>query len=270
MTNPDDRPVGDRPAGDRPADGRPAGDRIGSAERLQGHSERTTSAPSWIDEVLGASSVAAVPPVTAPPAPLSSPGDLKIPPTPSEMQAQARTQAQDRPAPVRHSPNGSGSGAVPSPSGPQSAGPRPYAEAVDDPWSRAATALHTPSAPVASSTAWGEAGPPMSGMTDGNVAQKKLIAGLLAIFLGGLGVHKFYLNMNTPGLVMLATNLGVWVLALVLGLLLFVVGLFVTMPLAGLVSTGLGIVGLIEGIIYLTKSDADFERDYLIGKKPWF
>ena len=31
-----------------------------------------------------------------------------------------------------------------------------------------------------------------------------------------------------------------------------------------------GLIGLIEGILYLTKSDADFQREYLIGKKPWF
>ena len=40
------------------------------------------------------------------------------------------------------------------------------------------------------------------------MAQKKLIAGLLAIFLGGLGVHKFYLGNTQPGVIMLAATIG--------------------------------------------------------------
>jgi hypothetical protein len=31
-----------------------------------------------------------------------------------------------------------------------------------------------------------------------------------------------------------------------------------------------GIVGFIEGIIYLTKSDEDFYNTYQVGKRPWF
>jgi TM2 domain-containing membrane protein YozV len=30
------------------------------------------------------------------------------------------------------------------------------------------------------------------------------------------------------------------------------------------------IVGLIEGVMYLFKSDAEFEQVYIIGRKPWF
>ncbi|WP_415814594.1 TM2 domain-containing protein, partial [Deinococcus marmoris] len=103
----------------------------------------------------------------------------------------------------------------------------------------------------------------------GDVAQKRLIAGLLAIFLGSLGVHKFYLGMNTQGILILGANIGVWVLALLIGLLTLGFGLFITLPLAGVVSSALGLLGLVEGILYLTKSDADFGRDYLVGKKPW-
>ncbi|CAM4445611.1 TM2 domain-containing protein [Deinococcus marmoris] len=101
------------------------------------------------------------------------------------------------------------------------------------------------------------------------MAQKRLIAGLLAIFLGSLGVHKFYLGMNTQGILILGANIGVWVLALLIGLLTLGFGLFITLPLAGVVSSALGLLGLVEGILYLTKSDADFGRDYLVGKKPW-
>ncbi len=31
-----------------------------------------------------------------------------------------------------------------------------------------------------------------------------------------------------------------------------------------------GIVGIIEGIMYLTKSDEEFVDTYVKGKKPWF
>ncbi|NNC62181.1 MAG: hypothetical protein HKO11_07575, partial [Eudoraea sp.] len=31
-----------------------------------------------------------------------------------------------------------------------------------------------------------------------------------------------------------------------------------------------GLIGLIEGIIYLTKSDEEFYNTYQVGKKPWF
>ncbi len=31
-----------------------------------------------------------------------------------------------------------------------------------------------------------------------------------------------------------------------------------------------GIIGLVEGIMYLTKSDEEFYNTYQAGKKPWF
>jgi len=97
-----------------------------------------------------------------------------------------------------------------------------------------------------------------------DIAQKKWIAGLLALFFGGLGVHKFYLGLNTPGLITLGVHIGVWVLALFLGLLTFGLGAIVLVPLAMLVGSVLGLVGLIEGILYLTKSDEDFYRQYVL------
>ena len=32
----------------------------------------------------------------------------------------------------------------------------------------------------------------------------------------------------------------------------------------------LGIIALVEGIIYLTKSDEEFEQIYVVQKKQWF
>lgn len=81
---------------------------------------------------------------------------------------------------------------------------------------------------------------------------KKVIAGVLAIVLGAFGVHKFILGYNKEGIIML-------VITLVLGALT-----------CGMAAWLLCIVGLIEGIIYLTKSDEEFYRTYQLGKKPWF
>ena len=81
-----------------------------------------------------------------------------------------------------------------------------------------------------------------------DVSSKKLVAGLLGIFLGGLGIHKFYLGMTNPGLVML----------------------LVSLLTCGVGWTVMHTIGLIEGILYLTKSDDDFEKQYLIEQKAWF
>ncbi len=97
---------------------------------------------------------------------------------------------------------------------------------------------------------------PASGKIPG--ADKKLLAGLLGIFLGGLGIHKFVLGYQQEGIILLSAQLISWILAIVsCGILAF-------LPL--LVS----VVGLIEGIIYLTKSDEEFVNTYITNKKPWF
>jgi TM2 domain-containing membrane protein YozV len=93
--------------------------------------------------------------------------------------------------------------------------------------------------------------PPPGG---GGNKKEKIAAGLLAIFLGGLGIHKFYLGgkqQKTAGIIMLV----IWIV----GFCLFFVGPIV-----------IGIIALIEGIIYLTKDDADFQATYGDGDKAWF
>ncbi len=80
---------------------------------------------------------------------------------------------------------------------------------------------------------------------------KKLIAGILAILLGTFGVHKFFLGYTVPGVIMLAVGLA---------------GFF----LCGFPTLAVGIVGVIEGILYLTKTDAEFVKTYVVGKKEWF
>ena len=75
-------------------------------------------------------------------------------------------------------------------------------------------------------------------------ADKKIVAGICGILLGSFGVHKFILGYTTEGIIQIVISV------LTCG--------------AG------GIVGIIEGIIYLTKSDEDFVRTYIQNKKGWF
>ena len=77
-------------------------------------------------------------------------------------------------------------------------------------------------------------------MTSEEAKQKKIIAAILAIFLGGLGLHKFYLGYVVAGLIQLVLSF------------FFGIG---------------GIIGLIEGIIYLVKTDDEFESVYVNGDK---
>lgn len=85
---------------------------------------------------------------------------------------------------------------------------------------------------------------------------KRILAGVLAIVFGHLGVHKFVLGYNTEGIILLSISiLGYITLCAVIGSLLIV---------------ATSIIGLIEGIIYLTKSDEEFYQMYQLNKKPWF
>ena len=81
--------------------------------------------------------------------------------------------------------------------------------------------------------------------------KSKIVAGILALFLGAFGIHKFYIGCTTAGIVMIA----VWFF-----------GLF----LVGIPSLIIGIIAFIEALIYFFKSDADFDRIYVQNKKCWF
>lgn len=66
-------------------------------------------------------------------------------------------------------------------------------------------------------------------------SKDRTTAGILAILLGGIGAHKFYLNETGLGVLYLCFS---WTL----------------IP---------AIVGFIEGIIYLTKTDEEFQQRYV-------
>ena len=79
-------------------------------------------------------------------------------------------------------------------------------------------------------------------------ADKKIVAGLLAILLGSLGIHKFVLGYHTEGIIMLLVSvLSCFTLSVIMS-----------------------IIGIVEGIIYLTKSDEEFVMTYIQGRKGWF
>lgn len=77
---------------------------------------------------------------------------------------------------------------------------------------------------------------------------KKATVGVCAIFLGWLGVHKFMLGYRFEGAVLLC----------------------ITVLSVGNLSSISATIGIVEGIIYLRKSDVDFRRKYIISKKGWF
>ncbi|MBN3894687.1 MAG: TM2 domain-containing protein [Nostoc sp. NOS(2021)] len=88
----------------------------------------------------------------------------------------------------------------------------------------------------------------MSNINRGDASSKKIAAGICAILLGALGIHKFILGYTTEGVIML----------------------LVTILTFGFGGAIMGIVGLVEGIIYLTKTDEEFLNAYIIEKKGWF
>ena len=77
-----------------------------------------------------------------------------------------------------------------------------------------------------------------------NQDSKRVLAGVLAIILGSLAIHKFVLGYTKEGIIQIVLNI-------------------VTCGIAG-------IVAFIEGIIYLTKSDEEFIQTYQVNKKGWF
>ena len=77
----------------------------------------------------------------------------------------------------------------------------------------------------------------------GGEESKRIAAGILALLLGSLGVHKFYLGYTNAGLLMLLLTC----------------------------CTGIGgIIAFVEGILYLVMSDEEFIQTYQVGRKEWF
>jgi TM2 domain-containing membrane protein YozV len=77
---------------------------------------------------------------------------------------------------------------------------------------------------------------------------QRIACGVVAIIIGGFGIHKFMLGLTNPGLVMLLVTV-------------------LTCGFGGIVMHAIAIA---EGIIYLTMSDEAFYEKYVVEKKGWF
>jgi TM2 domain-containing membrane protein YozV len=79
-------------------------------------------------------------------------------------------------------------------------------------------------------------------------AHNKIPAGVCAIVIGSLGIHKFILGYTGAG----------------------ITTLLLTICTCGLAGAVFHLIGIIEGIIYLTKSDDDFIKTYVENRRAWF
>ncbi|MDF1517015.1 MAG: TM2 domain-containing protein [Lutibacter sp.] len=77
---------------------------------------------------------------------------------------------------------------------------------------------------------------------------KRVLAGVLGILLGVFGIHKFVLGYTNEGIILLAITV-------------------VTCGIGGAITS---IIGLVEGIVYLAKTDEEFIYTYQTNKKAWF
>jgi len=89
-------------------------------------------------------------------------------------------------------------------------------------------------------------------VANNSVESKRIISAVVAIFVGAFGVHKFVMGDTRQGFV----RVGILAAAMI-----FTLG-FGAIPLM--------IIGIIEGVTYVTMSDADFIRVYQEGHKAWF
>ncbi len=100
-----------------------------------------------------------------------------------------------------------------------------------------------PSPPMVTPTTAGPPNPALAAK-----ASNKIVAGICGILLGSFGIHKFILGYTGAGVIMLLVTL---------------LSCFLASPI-------MGVIGVIEGILYLTKSDEEFVRTYIDGRKEWF
>lgn len=136
--------------------------------------------------------------------------------------------------------------ATPSPSGMPTPGAMPYANAPQYSQPQPSGVHHATYVP-ASARAVNSA--PGAGV---RTSKDHIAAGLFALFLGMFGIHKFYMGKTNVGFIMLGIT---------------IVGSLLTFGAAALV---MQLIAVVEGVIYLVKSQEEFEREYIYGKRSWF
>lgn len=92
---------------------------------------------------------------------------------------------------------------------------------------------------------------PTSEFAASRPAKDHVSAGLLAIFLGALGLHKFYLGYTNAGFLMLAVSVCLSPFTF------------------GISTAAMAVLGIVEGIMYLSTSQARFEYVYVQHVREW-
>lgn len=99
---------------------------------------------------------------------------------------------------------------------------------------------------------------------------QRIPAGMCGMCLGAFGVHKFILGYGMEGALLLTMS----ILGIVLGTIGAITGFLCCLPwvlMALYVLPAIsGVIGFIEGILYISKTDEDFVETYQIGYRPWF
>ncbi len=91
-------------------------------------------------------------------------------------------------------------------------------------------------------------------------AKERSTAAVLAFLLGWCGAHKFYMGYVSSGIVYLLTFL--FSLFMIFSLFFSIIGVFtIYIPF---------VFSLVDGILYLTKTDEEFQKLYVEGHREWF
>ncbi len=93
-------------------------------------------------------------------------------------------------------------------------------------------------------------------------SKDKIVAAVLAFFLGVLGIHHFYLGNNDRGLSYLIVYFATWVIYTVFGLITFGVGYALYLPII------MTVVSIIDMVHYLQDNNDSFQERIQREKDP--
>jgi TM2 domain-containing membrane protein YozV len=94
------------------------------------------------------------------------------------------------------------------------------------------------------------ASPPEAEAGAEQIESKRIMVAAFAFMTGAFGVHKFLLGQTREGFIRLGiTVILVWTI---------------------LAPVAMMVIGMVEGAIYFSKTDAEFIRIYQQGRKNWF